>query len=152
MITFVTIIHLLVCLILIVVVLLQTGRGADLAGAFGGSGSQAAIGIRSPASFFSRMTTIAAIMFMVTSMTLAIMKSKKSKGTIMNDEKEQREQLPQKSALPKEQAGGEKNVPNAPATAPEEGGGVNQPAGSAVPPSEARDKGPGTSGAPPPPK
>ncbi|MFH1575264.1 MAG: preprotein translocase subunit SecG [Acidobacteriota bacterium] len=63
--------HVIVCLILILVVLLQSGKGADLAGAFGGGGSQTAFGSRGPASFLSRMTTAAAIIFMVTSITLS---------------------------------------------------------------------------------
>lgn len=68
----VTAVHLLVCFILIVSVLLQSGKGADLAGAFGGGGSQTAFGSRGPATFLSRLTTFAAITFMVTSLTLAV--------------------------------------------------------------------------------
>ncbi len=63
--------HVLVCLILILVVLLQSGKGADLAGAFGGGGTQTAFGSRGPASFLSKATTISAIVFMLTSMLLS---------------------------------------------------------------------------------
>jgi len=64
--------HVLVSVFLILVVLLQTGKGADLAGAFGGGGSQTAFGSRGAATVLSRMTTIAAVLFMVTSFSLAI--------------------------------------------------------------------------------
>jgi preprotein translocase subunit SecG len=65
-------VHILVCIILVMVVLLQSGKGADLAGAFGGGATQTAFGSRGPASFLSRMTTIAAVVFMVTSIALSI--------------------------------------------------------------------------------
>ncbi|MDI9612227.1 MAG: preprotein translocase subunit SecG [Acidobacteriota bacterium] len=67
--------HVLVCLVLVLVVLLQSGKGADLAGAFGGGATQTAFGSRGPASFLSRMTTIAAVVFMVTSISLSLMSS-----------------------------------------------------------------------------
>src|SRR5450755_4996896 len=60
------------CLVLIIVVLLQSGKAADLAGAFGGAGSQTAFGPRGAATLLSKATTISAIVFMVTSMTLSI--------------------------------------------------------------------------------
>ena len=63
--------HVVVCLILILVVLLQSGKGADLAGAFGGGATQTAFGSRGPASFLSKVTTGAAILFMLTSITLS---------------------------------------------------------------------------------
>src|SRR5205807_9145613 len=65
-------VHVLVCFLLIVVVLLQSGKAADLAGAFGGSGSQTAFGPRGAATFLSRATTWCAVMFMFTSMALAV--------------------------------------------------------------------------------
>src|SRR6202790_325687 len=68
-----TIIHVLVCLFLIVVVLLQSGKAADLAGAFGGMGSQTAFGPRGSATVLSKATTIAAALFMMTSLSLAIL-------------------------------------------------------------------------------
>jgi preprotein translocase subunit SecG len=68
-----TIIHVIVCLFLIVVVLLQSGKAADLAGAFGGMGSQTAFGPRGSATVLSKATTIAAALFMMTSLSLAIL-------------------------------------------------------------------------------
>jgi len=64
--------HILICGLLIMVVLLQSGEAADLAGAFGGAGSQTAFGPRGAATFFSKATTWCAIMFMLTSMALTM--------------------------------------------------------------------------------
>jgi preprotein translocase subunit SecG len=66
-------VHVLVCVFLIIVVLLQSGKAADLAGAFGGMGSQTAFGPRGSATLLSKATTISAILFMLTSMSLSIM-------------------------------------------------------------------------------
>jgi preprotein translocase subunit SecG len=66
-------VHIIVCIFLVIVVLLQSGKAADLAGAFGGMGSQTAFGPRGSASILSRATQIAAALFMVTSLTLAVM-------------------------------------------------------------------------------
>src|SRR6266851_1753725 len=71
--TLLTIVHVLVCLFLIVLVLLQSGKAADLAGAFGGMGSQTAFGARGSATLLSKATTISAILFMVTSLSLSIL-------------------------------------------------------------------------------
>ena len=65
-----TIIHILACLVLIIVVLLQKGKGADLAGAFGGGGSQQALGVRSASQFIHKITIAAAVFFMITSWSL----------------------------------------------------------------------------------
>jgi preprotein translocase subunit SecG len=67
------IIHVLVCLFLVVVVLLQSGKAADLAGAFGGMGSQTAFGPRGSATLLSKATTISFVIFIITSMTLSIL-------------------------------------------------------------------------------
>ena len=64
--------HVLVCLVLVAVIMLQSGNAADLAGAFGGSGSQTAFGPRGAATFLSRATTWCAIVFMMTSLTLSV--------------------------------------------------------------------------------
>ena len=67
------IVHIVVCLFLIIVVLLQSGKAADLAGAFGGMGSQTAFGPRGSATLLSKATTISAALFMVTSLSLSIL-------------------------------------------------------------------------------
>src|SRR5438309_9765532 len=73
-----TIIHVVVCVFLIIVVLLQSGKAADLAGAFGGMGSQTAFGPRGSATLLSKATTISAVLFMVTSLTLSILATRTS--------------------------------------------------------------------------
>ena len=70
---FVVVIHVLVCLFLVGVVLLQQGRSADLAGAFGGQGSQTAFGPRAAANVLTRLTTWSAVIFMVTSISLTVL-------------------------------------------------------------------------------
>jgi preprotein translocase subunit SecG len=69
-------IHVVVCLFLIIVVLLQSGKAADLAGAFGGMGSQTAFGPRGSATLLSKATTLSAILFMLTSLSLSILATK----------------------------------------------------------------------------
>jgi preprotein translocase subunit SecG len=76
-----TIIHVIVCLFLVIVVLLQSGKAADLAGAFGGMGSQTVFGPRGSATVLSKATTIAAALFMCTSLTLSIMATRAGRGT-----------------------------------------------------------------------
>jgi len=80
MITLLTILHVVVCLFLIIVVLLQSGKAADLAGAFGGMGSQTAFGPRGAATVLSKATTTAAVLFMLTSITLGIMQGNRIGG------------------------------------------------------------------------
>jgi len=66
-------VHVVVCVFLIIVVLLQSGKAADLAGAFGGMGSQTAFGPRGSATLLSKATTVSAVVFMVTSLSLSIL-------------------------------------------------------------------------------
>ncbi len=73
-------VHVIVCVFLIVVVLLQSGKAADLAGAFGGMGSQTAFGPRGSATLLSKATTISAILFMLTSITLSVIATRGSGG------------------------------------------------------------------------
>ena len=72
MIILVTIIHVIVCMFLIIVVLLQSGKAGDISAAFGGQGSQAAFGPRGAATALSKATTLSAVLFMFTSITLSI--------------------------------------------------------------------------------
>lgn len=80
MIILLTVFHVLVCFFLIIVVLLQSGKAADLAGAFGGMGSQTAFGPRGAATVLSKATTVAAVIFMLTSLSLAIIAARGSGG------------------------------------------------------------------------
>lgn len=84
--TLVLLIHLVSCLILILVILLQSGKSADLAGAFGGMGSQTTFGPRGGATLLSRVTTIAAVVFMITSLALSIMMSQGVEGSSVVNE------------------------------------------------------------------
>src|SRR5512147_112047 len=97
--------HIVACLFLIAVVLLQQGKGQDLASAFGGGGTQTAFGPRGSATVLSRATAILAGVFMVTSMSLSLMKPRSS-GIL--------DQIPAATATP---APGTAS-PAAPATAP----------------------------------
>ncbi len=75
LIIFITSLHVIMCLVLIAIVLLQTGKGASMGAAFGG-GSNTIFGGAGPASFLNKITTIAAIAFMLTSFTLAILSNR----------------------------------------------------------------------------
>ncbi len=78
---FVVAVHILVSIFLIFVVLLQQGRSADLAGAFGGQGSQTAFGPRAAANVLTRLTTWSAIIFMCTSITLTVLYQRSTTGS-----------------------------------------------------------------------
>ena len=79
-ITLITVIHVIVCVFLIIVVLLQSGKSGDIAAAFGGMGSQTAFGPRGSATALSRATTWSAVIFMMTSFFLSILAYKSAGG------------------------------------------------------------------------
>jgi preprotein translocase subunit SecG len=88
MIILLTLIHILVCLFLIIVVLLQSGQSGDIAAAFGGQGSQTAFGPRGAATILTKATTWCAVIFMVTSITLSVMASRKGgNGSVLQNYK-----------------------------------------------------------------
>lgn len=70
------VIHIIVCFTIVGIILLQQGKSADLAGAFGGAGSQTAFGPRSAANMLTRVTIWCAVIFMITSIALTIMLQK----------------------------------------------------------------------------
>src|SRR6185436_3686984 len=110
-------IHIIVCVFLIIVVLLQSGKAADLAGAFGGMGSQTAFGPRGSATLLSKATTISAILFMVTSLTLSIIATKNAGlGTTVLEDVKGAPVRPQQAPVPGLPQGG------APITVTPEGG------------------------------
>jgi len=85
-----TLLHILyvpVCIFLILVVLLQTGKRADLAGAFGGGGSQTAFGARGAATLLAKVTTASAVLFMIVALSLSIIGSRSggSGGTVLDE-------------------------------------------------------------------
>jgi len=112
-----TIVHVIVCIFLIIVVLLQSGKAADLAGAFGGMGSQTAFGPRGSATLLSKATTASAIVFMITSLSLSILATRGSTGV--------------KTVLDSSQ-GGTQTAPGK-APAPAKGPSVQLPGGKSVP-------------------
>ncbi|MCL4401365.1 MAG: preprotein translocase subunit SecG [Acidobacteria bacterium] len=146
-----TIIHVLVCVFLIIVVLLQSGKAADLAGAFGGMGSQTAFGPRGSATLLSKATTISAVVFMVTSLSLSILATRSSGvGNTVLDKTQQSQQAPAKTAPPAapQQQAPAQQAPGVPAGKPSvtitpEGGGPSrtypldiQPAPGQKPPAQ----------------
>ena len=82
--TLLTIVHVLVCLFLIGIVLLQHGKGADIGATFGGS-SQSLFGSEGPVPLLNKITTFSAIIFMGTSVTLAYLSANRSTGTVMSE-------------------------------------------------------------------
>jgi preprotein translocase subunit SecG len=104
-------IHVLVCFFLIVVVLLQSGKAADLAGAFGGMGSQTAFGPRGTATALSKATTVSAVLFMVTSITLSIYATRRG-GTARSvlDVEKSSTKVPAKTSVPAAPAPGSSPV------------------------------------------
>ena len=118
--------HILVCVILIMVVLLQSGKAADLAGAFGGGGSQTALGSRGAATVLTKATSIAAILFMITSLSLAILGSRRS-GSVL-------EQAPPAPASPSAPAGAPPAGPAGQPPSQPAAGGEKEKGTTAAPP------------------
>jgi preprotein translocase subunit SecG len=83
---FVTVLHVLVCVILIVVVLLQRGKGAEIGAVFGGGASSTVFGSRGAGNFFTRLTTGAAIVFMATSLVLSYLDTQRSGESLLEEE------------------------------------------------------------------
>jgi preprotein translocase subunit SecG len=106
------IVHLVVSVALIMIVLLQTGKGADMGAAFGGGSSQTLFGSTGASTFLSKLTTAAAIVFMLTSLALAYYSSHRTKGSIMTDSRPPIEE----QALP--QTGIPAETPSTPAETP----------------------------------
>ena len=100
-------IYVLVCLVLSLVILLQQGRGGDIASAFGGSSSQAAFGARSGATVLTKATAIAAVLFMLFALTLSII-GQRGSGSLLSGT----------AAPPPAAAPGRAAPPATPSTAP----------------------------------
>jgi preprotein translocase subunit SecG len=75
--TLLVIVHVIVCLFLVIVVLLQSGQSGDIAAAFGGMGSQTAFGPRGAATVLTKATTWCAVIFMLTSITLSVLATRR---------------------------------------------------------------------------
>jgi len=114
----VLLVHIVVCLFLIIVILLQSGKAADLAGAFGGMGSQTAFGPRGSATLLSKATTGSAIIFMITSLSLSILAGRASSSA--------------KTVLDSSSPAATKSAPGK-APAPAKGPTITLPGGKTVP-------------------
>jgi len=77
------VLHVVVCIALILIVLLQTGKGADMGAAFGGGASQTLFGSTGASTFLGKATTVAAVIFMITSLTLAYWSGGKSTKSVV---------------------------------------------------------------------
>lgn len=82
---FLTVLHVLACLFLIVIVLLQRGKGAEMGAMFGGGGGSTVFGSRGAGNFLTRMTTAAAVVFMLTSLTLAYVAQDRTGDTLFEE-------------------------------------------------------------------
>jgi preprotein translocase subunit SecG len=89
LVAFLVVLHVIICLFLIGVVLIQQGKSADLAGAFGGAGSQTAFGPRGAANLLTRLTTWSAVLFMLTSISLTILMSRSNDRSVLSGIKTQ---------------------------------------------------------------
>jgi preprotein translocase subunit SecG len=113
MFTLVTIVHVLVCIGLILIVLLQTGKGADVGAVFGGS-SATLFGSSGAGNFLTRLTTIMAIVFMITSILLGYFSGKKPSASVFDAARPRAEQ----PARPTDQGQAAPAMPSQP-TAPQ---------------------------------
>jgi preprotein translocase subunit SecG len=81
------ILHVIVCIAIIMIVLLQTGKGADIGAAFGGGSSQTLFGSTGASTFLSKATTVVAVIFMITSLSLAYISAHRKGSSVMTDAK-----------------------------------------------------------------
>jgi len=108
--------HVIICGLLIMVIMLQSGEAADLAGAFGGAGSQTAFGPRGAATFLSKATTASAVIFMITSLALALVSSRRTSALLQSPAPVQQGPASKPTAVPAPSApAGEQQAPS-PAT------------------------------------
>lgn len=98
--TFLIIIHTIVCIALILIILLQTGKGADMGAAFGGGSSQTLFGSTGSSTFLGKLTTVAAVVFMLTSLGLAYLSGHRTTSSIMTDKKAPIEQQAAPETIP----------------------------------------------------
>jgi preprotein translocase subunit SecG len=99
MITGLSLLHIFVCVALILIVLLQAGKGASVGAAFGGA-SQTIFGSPGAAGFLTKITTVAAILFMMTSIFLTMFSTQRPSAVLEETKTEVTETLPSKEALP----------------------------------------------------
>jgi len=110
--TLIVILHVVVCIAMILIILLQTGKGSDIGAVFGGGSSQTLFGSTGPTSFLSKLTAGAAIIFMITSLVLAYFSGGGSVSSIM------RSGPPAPPAIPGPAPAGAPTLPAAPGAPP----------------------------------
>jgi preprotein translocase subunit SecG len=108
---FLTVLHVMVCLVLIVVVLLQHGKGADIGAVFGGGASSTVFGSRGAGNFLTRLTTGAALVFMVTSLWLSYLANTGPSRSIFEEESPPAASEPAPSQAPGEAKAPEGQAP-----------------------------------------
>jgi preprotein translocase subunit SecG len=103
--TLIVIVHVFICFLMIGAILLQSGKGAEIGAAFGGS-SQTVFGSRGPANFLSKLTVAVAAVFMMTSLTLAILaKQENFASTVIDLNKKSEPAAPTTPAQPQTESG-----------------------------------------------
>ena len=126
--TLIILIHVIVSVALIFIVLLQSGRGADIGATFGGGSSQTLFGSTGASTFLGKLTTVAAVVFMLTCLSLAYLSSRRPTSSIISDAApvaEEAQQVP--TQAPAESAATESAVPEQPAdTAAEQSAAAEQ--------------------------
>jgi preprotein translocase subunit SecG len=110
-----TILHIAVSIFMIAVVLLQSGKGAEMGASFGSSGSQSVFGAGGGSTFLSKMTTGVAIIFMLTSLTLAYISGNPSSSSIMKGKSRPAAAVPAQQSPAAPAQGAPAAVPTAPA-------------------------------------
>jgi preprotein translocase subunit SecG len=142
---FLTVLHVMVCIFLVVVVLLQRGKGAEIGAVFGSGSGTTLFGSRGAGNFLTRLTTGAAIVFMLTSLSLAYFAQEGARSTLLEDEKPAQQEAPSPFTEPRGEApapaaegGAFQEVPQDAAPAKPDAGagapsGTEQPAAPSTP-------------------
>ncbi|MEW6455760.1 MAG: preprotein translocase subunit SecG [Acidobacteriota bacterium] len=94
MVVLITVFHIIISILLIIAVLLQSGKSADLAGAFGGVGSQTFFGPRGAATLLSKITTVLAVLFMISSLSLWIFSARGPESVVKGEKVSQTQSIP----------------------------------------------------------
>lgn len=118
MITTLIVLHVIICVLLVVTVLLQFGKGAEMGAVMGGGASQAVFSSSSKGNFFTKLTSALAIGFMLNSIALTTLKSREAKKSLFDDEQEIAQPLNNDAAQPA--AAPESAAPQATTTTPAE--------------------------------
>ncbi len=146
MITLITITHIVVCVFLVGIVLLQHGKGADMGASFGGGSSQTVFGSDGPLPLLNKVTTGGAIIFMMTSLTLAYHSAHLNKGSVMKAvhvapiSAPAANKVPIVVPIPKAQSGGNSNVNPFAANKPQEKAATHKTESSSSAPAALPDQ------------